>query len=55
MLGTVLKNKKIDAEIQINVQNDFYVKPYFEMISVIRNLVMNSAEAFGESSGRRSE
>ena len=51
-VGTVLKNKKIDAEIQINVKNDFYVKPYFEMISVIRNLVMNSAEAFGESSGK---
>lgn len=49
---TVLKNKHIDAEIQIKVKKDFYVKPYFEMISVIRNLVMNSAEAFGDKDGK---
>lgn len=49
---TVLKNKKIQAEIQTRIRNDFYVKPYFEMISVIRNLLMNSAEAFGEKGGK---
>ena len=49
---TVLKNKKIQAEIQTKVRSDFYVKPYFEMISVIRNLLMNSAEAFGEKGGK---
>ncbi len=49
---TVLKNKKMEAEIQIKVFSDFYVRPYFEMISVIRNLLMNSTEAFDKKGGK---
>lgn len=49
---TTLKNKQLHADIQIRLRTDFYVKPYFEMISVIRNLLMNSAEAFEDKGGR---
>lgn len=42
---TLMQSKETNADIYVKVYNDFYVKPYFEMFSVIRNLLVNAAEA----------
>lgn len=48
-----INTSKIDAEISIRLQEDFYVKPYFAMMSVIRNLIVNAVEAIAETPERR--
>lgn len=42
---SLLKDRGIDVDMTLRMKTDFHVKNYFKMMSVIRNLLMNAAEA----------
>ncbi len=42
---SVLKDRGLDVDMTIRTKSDFHVKNHFKMMSVIRNLLMNAAEA----------
>ncbi|MEE0742249.1 MAG: ATP-binding protein [Emergencia sp.] len=47
-----IKSKGYNIELNTKVRVNFYVKQYFKMMSVVRNLILNSTEAIGERGGR---
>lgn len=49
---SMIKNRGYRVDLTVRVKTDFYVKQYFKMMSIIRNLILNSAEAIGETGGR---
>lgn len=54
-LQSVMKARDYRAEIQIRMKTDFAVRNYFEMMSILRNLMLNGAEAIhsrGSGEGR---
>lgn len=51
-LLSLIKNQGRHVEFTTRIKTDFYVKEYFKMMSVIRNLLLNAVEALGETGGR---
>lgn len=51
-LLSMIKKQGYNVELITRVKTDFYVKQYFKMMSIIRNLILNSAEAIGTAGGR---
>ncbi len=47
-----MRNGNYDVPISVKIKSNFYVRPYFEMISVMRNLTTNSVEAFENKQGK---
>lgn len=50
-LTSMLKKMEYPIEIQTKIKSDFYVPQYFKMMSIVRNLMLNSAEALGKRGG----
>lgn len=50
-LLNTLKKKGQSVEIHVKVKTDFYVVQYFKMMSIVRNLMLNGAEAMGRKNG----
>lgn len=51
-LAAKLRSEGANIEISVRVRVNFYVQQYFKMMSVIRNLILNSAEAIGKRGGK---
>lgn len=51
-IAAYIKSKGYPIELNTKIKVNFYVKQYFKMMSVIRNLMLNSAEAIGERGGK---
>lgn len=51
-LSSTIKARGYRAEFSTKIKADFYVKQYFKMMSIVRNLVLNSAEAIGTAGGK---
>lgn len=51
-LQSVFKRRGYSVEIAVKIRTDFQVKEYFKMMSVIRNLVLNGAEAIAPEEGK---
>lgn len=51
-LLSTIKNRGYHVELTTRVRTNFHVRQYFKMMSVIRNLILNSAEAIGEAGGK---
>ena len=51
-IQSIIKNKKYKVELVLHLRTDFYVESYFKMMSVLRNLLLNAAEAIGTGGGK---
>ena len=51
-MQSTIKNRGYNVELTTKVRANFHVRQYFKMMSVIRNLALNSAEAIGSSGGK---
>lgn len=51
-LQSTIKNRGYNVELTTKVKVNFYVRQYFKMMSVLRNLILNSAEAIGQEGGK---
>lgn len=51
-LQSIIKNKKYKVELIVHLRANFYVESYFKMMSVLRNLLLNAAEAIGTEGGK---
>lgn len=51
-LQSTIKNRGYHVELITRVKANFYVRQYFKMMSIIRNLILNSAEAIGPTGGK---
>lgn len=49
---SLIRKRNQSIEIHIRVKRNFYVNQHFKMMSVIRNLMINAAEAIGDKEGR---
>ena len=51
-LLSTIKNRGYNVEVIVRVKTNFYVRQYFKMMSVVRNLTLNSAEAMEQEGGK---
>lgn len=51
-LQSMFKRRGYSVEIAVKMRTDFQVREYFKMMSVIRNLVLNGAEAIAPGEGK---
>lgn len=51
-LQSVFKRREYKVEIVTRIRVEFQVREYFKMMSVVRNLVLNAAEAIAPAEGR---
>lgn len=51
-IQSIIKKKKYRVEFAVHLRTNFYVESYFKMMSVIRNLLLNAAEAIGTKGGK---
>lgn len=51
-LLSTIKNRGYNVEVTTKGKANFYVRQYFKMMSIIRNLTLNSAEAIGQTGGK---
>lgn len=51
-LQSYIKQKNLNIDIICRYRTEFYVENTYKMMSVVRNLMMNSIEAIGKSPGR---
>lgn len=51
-LQSTIKNRGYHVELTTRIKANFHVQQYFKMMSIIRNLTLNSAEAIGQSGGK---
>ncbi len=46
-----IRGKKYNIDLHFRIKTDFYVHAHFKMMSLIRNLLLNAAEAIGKKGG----
>lgn len=51
-LQSMIKSQGLNIAVSARIKADFHVKQYFKMMSIMRNLLLNSAEAIGSRGGR---
>lgn len=50
-LESIMKQRGYKAELSVNIQSEFFVPQYRKIMSILRNLLLNAAEAIGEGGG----
>lgn len=50
-IQSIIKKRKYKIDIVTSFRTNFYVESYFKMLSIIRNIFLNSVEAIGEKGG----
>lgn len=51
-LDSIMKQRSYGACLTVKVESEFFVPQYFKIMSIIRNLLLNAAEAIGADDGR---
>ncbi len=50
-LQSFIREKKYNIDLHFRIKTDFYIHAHFKMMSLIRNLLLNAAEAIGKKGG----
>ncbi|MCI8646332.1 MAG: hypothetical protein HFE76_05900 [Firmicutes bacterium] len=50
-LESIMKQRGYNARLSVNIQSEFFVPQYFKIMSIMRNLLLNAAEAIGTGGG----